>query len=55
MAKKSKVKPTAPARMASSALLDTRVIYCGENLDFNVMIDQNFGGNDFQNALVPGA
>src|SRR5277367_5989454 len=33
MAKKSDVKPAAPARMKSSALLDTRVIYCGDNLE----------------------
>src|SRR5580704_9047935 len=33
MAKKSDVKPPAPARMQSSALVDTRVIYCGDNLE----------------------
>jgi DNA modification methylase len=33
MAKKSDVKPTAPARMKPSALVDTRVIYCGDNLE----------------------
>jgi DNA modification methylase len=33
MAKKSDVKPTAPTRMESSALVDTRVIYCGDNLE----------------------
>jgi hypothetical protein len=32
MAKKSDVKPAAPARLKSSALLDTRAIYCGDNL-----------------------
>src|SRR5580658_4811327 len=33
MAKKSDVKPTVPARRRSSALVDTRVIYCGDNLE----------------------
>jgi DNA modification methylase len=33
MAKKSDVQPATPARMASSALVDTRVIYCGDNLE----------------------
>jgi 16S rRNA G966 N2-methylase RsmD len=33
MAKKSDAKPPAPARMKSSALVDTRVIYCGDNLE----------------------
>jgi DNA modification methylase len=33
MAKKSDVKPAAPARLKSSALLDTRAIYCGDNLE----------------------
>jgi site-specific DNA-methyltransferase (adenine-specific) len=33
MAKKSDVKGTAPTRMKSSALVDTRVIYCGDNLE----------------------
>jgi len=54
MAKKSDVKPAAPARMASSALVDTRVIYCGDNWEVKVVLDQIFGENDFQNALVPG-
>ncbi len=33
MATKSDVKPPVPARMESSALVDTRVIYCGDNLE----------------------
>jgi site-specific DNA-methyltransferase (adenine-specific) len=33
MAKKSDVPPAASARMKSSALTDTRVIYCGDNLE----------------------
>ena len=33
MAKKSEVKPTKPSRSRSSALVDTRVIYCGDNLE----------------------
>jgi hypothetical protein len=38
MAKKSKVKPLALARMESFALVDTRVIYCGDNLEHLVKI-----------------
>ena len=33
MAKKPDAKPAATARLKSSALVDTRVIYCGDNLD----------------------
>jgi DNA modification methylase len=33
MAKKSAAKPAAPSRLKSSALVDTRVIYCGDNLE----------------------
>src|SRR5580704_11217211 len=33
MAKKSDAKSPSPARLASSALVDTRVIYCGDNLE----------------------
>jgi DNA modification methylase len=33
MAKKPDVKPPAPARLKSSAAVDTRVIYCGDNLE----------------------
>ena len=33
MAKKSSVKPAKAARMQSSALVDTRIIYCGDNLE----------------------
>src|SRR5271154_6543308 len=33
MAKKSDVKPPAPARMKSSSLVDTRVIWCGDCLE----------------------
>src|SRR5476651_518586 len=33
MAKKAAVKPTAAPRLKPSALLDTRVIYCGDNLE----------------------
>jgi hypothetical protein len=33
MATKSDVNPPAPSRMTSSALVDTRVIYCGDNLE----------------------
>jgi len=33
MAKKLAAKPTAAPRLKSSSLLDTRVIYCGDNLE----------------------
>ncbi|HEV7926214.1 MAG TPA: hypothetical protein VGR14_12710 [Verrucomicrobiae bacterium] len=33
MAKKSDAKPDVAARLKSSALVDTRVIYCGDNLE----------------------
>jgi 16S rRNA G966 N2-methylase RsmD len=34
MAKKTDAKPTAaPPRLKSSALVNTRVIYCGDNLE----------------------
>lgn len=34
MAKKASAKPTAAApRLKSSSLLDTRVVYCGDNLE----------------------
>ena len=33
MAKKSEVKPTSPSRLRSSALVDTGVVYCGDNLE----------------------
>jgi len=33
MAKKTDAKPDVPARQKSSALVDTRVIYCGDNLE----------------------
>jgi hypothetical protein len=53
MAKKSDVKPPAPARTKSSTLVDTRVIYCGENLDVKVRPNQIINENKFQYALVP--
>src|SRR5438309_6484075 len=33
MAKQAAAKPTAAPRLKSSALVDTRVIYCGDNLE----------------------
>jgi 16S rRNA G966 N2-methylase RsmD len=33
MAKKLAAQPAAPARQKPSALVDTRVIYCGDNLE----------------------
>ena len=33
MAKKSDAKPAASSRLKSSALVDTRVIYCGDNIE----------------------
>jgi len=33
MAKKSEARQTAPARLKPSSLVDTRVIYCGDNLE----------------------
>jgi hypothetical protein len=33
MTKKSGAKPAAPSRLKSSSLVDTRVVYCGDNLE----------------------
>ncbi|HEX3857644.1 MAG TPA: hypothetical protein VHY30_10150 [Verrucomicrobiae bacterium] len=81
---------TRPTKLKSSALLDTRVVYCGDNLEspgrmqkeecrmmkpahfpilhssfillnsplpasnyVKVLLDQIFGGNNFQNSLAP--
>jgi len=57
MAKKAAAKSSGGAsvpasRLKSSALVDTRVIYCGDNLDqlnkLSDTLDQIFGENNFQ-------